>query len=142
MLSYLNFNKIKKRAAVLSFSFAIFTASFFANTLSVKAVSLEALAEEMEARRSLPVESNEIENWPNGPLIGAESAIVMEANTGAILYSKNIHERLYPASTTKILTCLIAAETSSLDETVSFSHDAVFSLPREAPIWVWMWDRP
>lgn len=129
MLSYLNFNKIKKRAAVLSFSFAIFTASFFANTLSVKAVSLEALAEEMEARRSLPVESNEIENWPNGPLIGAESAIVMEANTGAILYSKNIHERLYPASTTKILTCLIAAETSSLDETVSFSHDAVFSLP-------------
>lgn len=83
---------------------------------------------EAEERKSLPIQSNEIENWPEGPAIGAQSAILLEANTGVILYAKNIHERLYPASTTKLMTCLVAAENSNLHETVTFSHDAVFSL--------------
>ena len=83
---------------------------------------------EAEARKSLEIQSNANENWPAGPAIGAEAAILIEANTGTILYSKNIHEELYPASTTKILTCLIAAEKAKLDETVTFSHNAVFSI--------------
>ena len=37
-------------------------------------------------------------------------------------------EKLYPASTTKVLTCLIAVENCSMDEVITFSHDAVFSL--------------
>ncbi|MCM1127735.1 MAG: D-alanyl-D-alanine carboxypeptidase [Lachnospiraceae bacterium] len=83
---------------------------------------------EAEERKLLPIESNQIENWPAGPAIGAESAILLEANTGVILYAKNIDERLYPASTTKLMTCLIAAEKCQLNEMISFSHDAVFSL--------------
>jgi D-alanyl-D-alanine carboxypeptidase len=85
---------------------------------------------ESEARKSLPIQSNEIENWPQGPEISAEGAILMEANTGTILYAKNIDEKLYPASTTKILTSLVAIENSSLDEMVTFSHDAVFSIEK------------
>lgn len=85
---------------------------------------------EAEARKSLPIQSNAIENWPQGPEIGAEGAILMEANTGTILYAKNIDEKLYPASTTKILTALVAIENASLDETVSFSNDAVFSIEK------------
>lgn len=84
-----------------------------------------ALAEE---RKSLEIQSNQIENWPAGPAIGAQGAILLEANTGIILYAKNIDEPLYPASTTKLMTCLIAAEHSSMDEIVTFSHDAVFSI--------------
>lgn len=125
-----NLHKFKKKIYLFGLSFSLFSAAFIDHTLLLRAASLQELTEAMENRKSLPVESNEIENWPNGPLIGAESAIVMEANTGVILYSKNIHEKLYPASTTKILTCLIAAENSSLNETVTFSHDAVFSIPR------------
>lgn len=117
------------RICLCILSLTIFIAAFGTNTLTAKASSMETLMEEMESRKSLPVESNQIPNWPTGPAVGAESAIVMEANTGAILYSKNIHEKLYPASTTKILTCLIAAESSSLEETVTFSHDAVFTIP-------------
>ena len=67
-----------------------------------------------EARKSLPIQSNEIANWPQGPQIGAEGAILMEANTGTILYAKNIDEKLYPASTTKILTSLVAIENSRI----------------------------
>lgn len=87
---------------------------------------------EAEARKALPVASNSYEDWPNGPAIGAQSAILMEANTGTILYEKNIHEQLFPASTTKILTCLIAAENCEMNETVTFSKDAVFSIPRDS----------
>ena len=81
-----------------------------------------------EARREMPVESNEWENWPAGPAVSAESAILMEAETGAILYEKNVHEALYPASITKILTALITMEQCSLDEMVTYSNEAVSSI--------------
>lgn len=84
--------------------------------------------EEAEARKSLPVQTNEIANWPTGPDLGTEAAYLLEANTGTVLYAKNMDEKLYPASTTKILTCLIAVENCSMDEVITFSHDAVFSL--------------
>lgn len=83
----------------------------------------------LAANRALPIESNEITNWPTGPVVGAESAILMDLDTGVILYEKNIHSKQYPASTTKILTSLIAAENCAMDETVTFSHDAVFGIP-------------
>jgi D-alanyl-D-alanine carboxypeptidase len=95
-----------------------------------------ALATDAEERiaynQSLPVETNQIENWPGGPTVSAESAILIEAGTGAILYAKNIHAKEYPASTTKILTTLIATERCDLDEMVSFSHAAVFDTPRDS----------
>ncbi len=91
--------------------------------------TMEQLQAEAEARKSLSIQTNEIEDWPAGPAIGAEAAILMDANTGAILYAKNIHEKCYPASTTKLLTCLIAMERGNLDDMVTFSHDAVFSIP-------------
>lgn len=107
--------------------------SFFPNSvvLATEASTLEELQEEAEARKALPIQSNEIDNWPVGPQIGAQAAILMDANTGVILYSKNIHERLYPASTTKIMTALLAMEKGNLDDIVEFSHDAVFSVPAD-----------
>lgn len=93
--------------------------------------TFEEMQAEAEARKLLPIQSNEIDNWPAGPQVGAQSAILMDANTGVILYSKNIHERLYPASTTKIMTALLAMEKGNLDDTVEFSHEAVFSVPSD-----------
>ena len=83
---------------------------------------------EAQERKSLPIESNTYDNWPLGPAIGAQAAILMDANTGSILYAKNIHEKLYPASITKLLTTYIAMEECSLDEMVTFSEDAVYSI--------------
>lgn len=104
----------------------------------LSAVPMKVLADgpvdyraEAEARKLLPVQTNEIDNWPKGPEIGAQSAILMDANTGTILYAKNIYDACYPASTTKILTSLIAVEQSSMNETVVMSHEAVFSVPRD-----------
>lgn len=108
------------------------------SSVSLLAQPLTALAddftaeERLEANRALTIESNDVANWPEGPVVGAESAILIEAETGTILYAKNIHEQEYPASTTKILTALIASEQCSMDEIVSFSYDAIYDTPRDS----------
>lgn len=86
----------------------------------------------LEEQRAMEIQSNQVANWPTGPVVGAESAILMEIETGTILYAKNIHLKQYPASTTKLLTTLIATEQCALDEMVTFSHDAVFDTPRDS----------
>lgn len=68
------------------------------------------------------------EIWPKAPNIASDAAILMDASTGTILYEKNINEKHYPASTTKILTAIVAIENSKSNEKVKFSHDAIFSL--------------
>jgi D-alanyl-D-alanine carboxypeptidase len=53
------------------------------------------------------------------PEIGARAAIVVEYPSGRILYSKAMHDRLAPASTTKILTAILALEHGKLDDVVT-----------------------
>ena len=88
--------------------------------------------ERLEIQRAMAIQSNENPDWPIGPVVSAEAAILMEAETGTILYAKNIHQREYPASTTKILTALLASELCEMDETVAFSRKAVFDTPRDS----------
>lgn len=66
--------------------------------------------------------------WPENVSIEAEGGIVMDADTGTVLYGKNIHVAYYPASITKVLTALIVIEQCSLDEMVTFSHNAVYNV--------------
>ena len=60
--------------------------------------------------------------------IYSEAAVLMEAKTGKVLYDKNMHERKYPASTTKILTAIIAIEKCDLSETQVASEEAIAAL--------------
>ncbi len=96
--------------------------------LPFQAYAVEDTAATSEERYNMAIESDSWENWPAGPQVYAEAAIIMEASTGAILYSKNIDEQLYPASITKIMTVLLALENCELDEEVTFSHYAVYSV--------------
>ena len=63
-------------------------------------------------------------HWPAGPEVSAPAAIVMEANTGVILYSKDIYTAYYPASITKVMTSLLAFERSNLNEIMTMTVDA------------------
>lgn len=63
--------------------------------------------------------------WPVAPEVISGSVMMVEVNTGAVLYTKDEDVQRYPASTTKILTCLIALENCSFTETVRFSANAV-----------------
>ena len=106
--------------ALIMIAFIPGTAVYAVDTLPT-----EEYVTQWEARKSLPVDTNSIPGWPKGPENGAESAILMEVDTGAVLYSKNINEPLYPASTTKLMTALLVVENCQMDEVVTFSDEAI-----------------
>ena len=56
--------------------------------------------------------------------ISAESAIVMDADSGRVLYEKNAHTKQGIASTTKIMTALVVLENSKLNDIVTVSYNA------------------
>lgn len=108
---------------------ALCTALFLCPLTTVRAsATSQTSAELAEEQKLLPIQSNETEGWPQGPAVSARAAILMEADTGTILYAKNIHEHHYPASTTKILTAYIARQHSQMDETVTYSAEAINSI--------------
>ncbi len=53
----------------------------------------------------------------------SESSIVLDKNTKRILYENNIHKKMLPASTTKILTCITVIENYNLDDLVLITKD-------------------
>lgn len=63
------------------------------------------------------------------PNISAEGAILIEPKTNTILYSKNANEKFYPASTTKILTCLILIEEMPITQILTKSTDSIRNVP-------------
>ena len=80
---------------------------------------------ETAAEPDEPKVSFDENGWPIAPEVVSGSVMMVEVNTGAVLYSKDEDTQRYPASTTKILTCLIALEKCSFNETVTFSAHAV-----------------
>ena len=89
---------------------------------------LEDYNAEIAYNKKQPVQTNQIEGWPKGPVIGAAGAVVMDADSGAILYGKNVDKRLYPASITKVLTALLAYENLRPSDKITFSENAVFGI--------------
>ena len=63
------------------------------------------------------------------PSVSAEGAVLIDADSGRVLYEKNADKRLYPASTTKIMTALIALETL---EELGLGTDSKVIIPEEA----------
>lgn len=59
------------------------------------------------------------------PVVSAESAIVIEAQTGRVVYSKNETEERPMASTTKIMTTLLSLESGDLDEQFVVDSEAI-----------------
>ncbi|MGX6444131.1 D-alanyl-D-alanine carboxypeptidase family protein [Neobacillus sp. K501] len=57
--------------------------------------------------------------------IKSEAAVLLDSETGAILYAKNAEERLFPASLTKIATAIYAIDKGQLDDIVTISSRAV-----------------
>ncbi len=115
------FNRIKKSslkkartASCLLLAFCLFSS----------ALSGKALADDL----------TDLPEWPAGPEVQADAAILMDARTGNILYAKNIDTAYPPASITKIVTALIACEQANLSDTVVYSHNAVYSLPWDSSI--------
>ncbi len=58
----------------------------------------------------------------------SETAILIDADTGQILYEKEMHKPMRPASTTKIMTGLLALENGNLSDTLTMTEEAVSTI--------------
>ena len=65
----------------------------------------------------------------DGTLV-SETAVVLDGATGQVIYEKNAHQKMYPASTTKILTGLLAVEYGNMSDNITYSYDAVYGIER------------
>lgn len=61
--------------------------------------------------------------------IYSSGSVLMDASTGKVLIQKDMNKQLYPASTTKILTAIIAIEKLDLSSTLIASRSAVMAIP-------------
>ena len=61
--------------------------------------------------------------------IFSDCILMIEKNTGDFLYAKNAYKKMYPASTTKILTAILVLENCNLNETVTVSSSALEAVP-------------
>jgi len=68
------------------------------------------------------------------PDIKAKSALIMDYNTGLLLYEKNIHDRLPMASLTKIMVAIIILEEHDLDEVVTVES----KIDQEVGVRIWL----
>lgn len=77
---------------------------------------------------SQPEENVSFPKGPKAKSITSASAIVMDADTGLILYDKKSDVKHYPASITKIMTTLLCIENCTMNETVTFKESEVLNL--------------
>ena len=61
------------------------------------------------------------------PSIIADSAVIIDADTGQIIYSKNADKKYFPASTTKVMTALVVLENSNLHDIVKIGKNPPFA---------------
>ena len=71
------------------------------------------------------VDTNKIQGWPQAADIASDTGILMDADTGTVLFDKGGDQQRYPASITKIMTLLVAVENSSMDVQVTFTETGV-----------------
>ena len=77
---------------------------------------------------SIVSNDNTLEEYKE-PEINSEAGFLMEVNSGNILYNKNSSKKLYPASTTKIMTAILTLENCQLNEIATVSQNAVDLVP-------------
>lgn len=61
------------------------------------------------------------------PAVSADSAILIDAATGEVLFEKQIEKQKYPASTTKVMTALLTLENLDLDQIVTIDAETPFT---------------
>ena len=62
------------------------------------------------------------------PEISADAAILIDSSSEKVLYSKNENQKMYPASTTKILTAILTIENCNLNDVVTVPYEAISSI--------------
>ena len=82
------------------------------------ATQIDDATKEKDVKRS-----ERAENVTSMPLIVGQSAVIIDAKTGTVLYDKNMHVQREPASTTKIMTGILALENLKMDDVITIDEE-------------------
>ena len=116
---------------------ALFFSLLLVLTLAAPALAADGTADTAppaeDTEPSEPVEPEEPEE-PAGFSVEAKAALLIDPDTEEILYALNIYEPLYPASVTKIMTCLLVLEAIDkgklkMDTVLTASESAITAVP-------------
>lgn len=118
-----------KKCTVLQKIFSLFLLMLLVVNPGLSGNSVKVHAAGDEVPRLADEEYVTAEDWPEAPEIGAGAAVLIEADSGTVLYAKNADSKRYPASITKILTALITVEDSKLSDPLVFEGEALDPLP-------------
>ena len=99
---------------------------FLAFAISLITV-LSCMASVFAEPNDIYMESNELD----APTIKSEAAILVDMKTGRVLYSKNAEDQKFPASTTKIMTAILALEYGNLNDVVTANISALSPITNE-----------
>ncbi len=100
---------------ILILNLYIFNYSIYANSITTSSDNLLAIPDSVSSSDTLG--------------LSAPAAVLIDENSGKVLYDKNANAKMYPASTTKTMTAILTMEKCNLDSMVSVSYYAVHSVP-------------
>lgn len=76
--------------------------------------------------------SGDFTEWPEGPDLNSEAALLLDVSSGEVLFQKNADVKKYPASITKVLTAYIVIQDCDLNDTVTFSSNSIGGIESDA----------
>ena len=80
----------------------------------------------------LPNINNKVQAYTKKPNVSAHAYVVMDSNTGQILDSKDAYKKIYPASTAKLMTALVALENGNLSQKIVVKQSVLNTVPYDA----------
>lgn len=121
----------KRHITIYITIFSIILTTFFSNIYAQPTSVVETIT---EATTEEPSVINNYADSSKVLNIDARGAILIDANTGVTIYEKNSHEKLYPASITKIMTAYLACKYGKFDDTLTASHNAIYGIGQGSSI--------
>ena len=97
-------------------------------TAPALAASEPAASAPEDASQTAAEPSSEAASVPPSYHANAKAALLIDLNTGRTIYEQDADEQVYPASLTKIMTCLLALENGNLSDTVTITENAYADL--------------
>lgn len=98
-------------------------------SVHTKASQVPETGEQPKKTQEAEIQMEAVSAQPKELTLYAKSAVLMDADSGRVLYEKNGYEHMPNASTTKIMTCILALEQGNLEDKVKVSSYAA-SMPR------------
>lgn len=102
-----------KHLLLISLSGLLVMSTFLLTLIKPKTVYVEKQLNNANTEISIIPLLKDIDNYP---LLTAQSVFAIDLDTSVVLYQKNPDQRVYPASTTKMVTALVALENYELDQ--------------------------